>query len=250
MLFRWVQTGLPLTLPDINLELSAFLKECYSLENAQRLVRMSRTGFFRFRSDYGIRTTIGRKVHGAEIVHAFELARGRPGVDPVPPLREYAMKLLRRREVCAHLGFELTSLYQLRIRHPIPLLPGGLFHADDIIAALEAERRGEHRVAGLLPVRIVNTVRGEAINGRPVFRIERLLPANLNQFSNVGRRQVVLGEQTRSGLLNPAGSPMKPLHQCVGAHGTQSVRHYARSHSPILLVGTVKAGRFSARRQA
>ncbi len=143
MLYSRVQTQFPFALPDIDAATSAFIKESYPLGEAQRLVRMSRTGFFRFRGEHGIGVATGRKVNGAEIVCGLERARGLPGKGPFLSLRDYAAKLMTREEVGLHFGFKVTSLYKLRVRHRVLLLPGGIFHCDDIIAALEAERRGE-----------------------------------------------------------------------------------------------------------
>lgn len=159
VLFLLVQTELPFTRPDINPEMMAYIKECYTLDEAQQLVRMSRTGFFRFRGAYGIGVATGRKVHGAEVVRGLERARGLPGKGPFPSLREYALKLLTREEVCRDFGFKLTSLYKLRVRHRVPLLPGGTFHCEDIIAAIEAERHGERRDAGSGPIRVMTRMR-------------------------------------------------------------------------------------------
>jgi hypothetical protein len=153
-----VQTQFPFALPDIDPATSAFIKECYPLDEAQRLVRMSRTGFFRFRGEHGIGKAKG-KVNGAEVVRGLERVRGLTGRGPFPPLREYAAKLMTREEVGLHFGFKVTSLYKLRVRHRVPLLPGGIFHCDDIIAALEAERRGARRPASPGPVRVMTRVR-------------------------------------------------------------------------------------------
>jgi len=153
-----VQTHFDFALPDIDSATSAFIKESYPLDEAQRLVRMSRTGFFRFRGEHGIGKAKG-KVNGAEVVRALERVRGLTGQGPFPPLREYAAKLMTREEVGLHFGFKVTSLYKLRVRHRVPLLPGGIFHCDDIIAALEAERRGERRLASPGPVRVMTRSR-------------------------------------------------------------------------------------------
>jgi len=164
-----VQTELSLALPDINPELSAFLKENYSLEEAQRLTRMSRTGFFRFRGDHGIGKAAG-KVNGAEVVRGLERARGRTGNGPFPSLREYAAKLMTREQVCLQFGFKVTSLYKRRCRHQVPLLPGGILHCDDIIAALEAERRGERRLASRGPIRVMTRTRKLRKAPKPIAR--------------------------------------------------------------------------------
>lgn len=156
-----MQTQHPLASQQQDRPLSAFVKECFPLEEAQELVRMSRTGFFRFRSDYGIRTIFGRRIHGADVVKALELARGRRTTESVSSLREYATKLMRPNEVCAQFGIGLTTLYTLRVRHNVPLLPGGTLHCDDIIASLEAERRGERRLASAGPIRVMTRARGK-----------------------------------------------------------------------------------------
>jgi hypothetical protein len=57
-------------------------------------------------------------------------------VDSPHSLRDYAAKLKSRVEVCLLYEIKLTSLYKLRVRHQVPLLPGGTFHIDDINAAL------------------------------------------------------------------------------------------------------------------
>lgn len=153
-----MQTQFAFALPDIDSATSAFIKECYPLDEAQRLVRMSRVGFFRFRRDYGIGKAMG-KVNGAEVVRGLERARGLTGDVPFPSLRKYATMLITREEVCLHFGFKLTSLFKLRVRHRVPLLPGGTFHCDDIIAALEAARRGERRLERRGPIRVMTRVR-------------------------------------------------------------------------------------------
>lgn len=154
-----MQTQPPIASLEQKLQLGTLVNECFSIDEAQQLVRMSRTGFFRFRGDYGIRTTFGRKIHGADIVRALGLARGQSGMGLLPTLREYAKKLMRPDEVCQQLGLGLTTLYTLRVRHHVPLLPGGTFNCDDIIAAFDAERRGERRPASATQVRVTTRVR-------------------------------------------------------------------------------------------
>lgn len=154
-----MQTELPLDLPNIAPSPVAHLGDWYHLEGAQRLLRMSRTGFYRFRKAHGIGVATGRKVLGSMIVRGLERARGRPDAGPLPPLHEYAKKLKSRVEVCLLFDFAITSLYKLRVRHQVPLLPGGVFHIDDVIVALEAEQRGERRLAGPGPVRVMTRTR-------------------------------------------------------------------------------------------
>lgn len=154
-----MQTQFPFALTDTDPATSAYIEELYSLQDAYHLTRMSRTEFYRLRRDSAIRVVPGQRVHGADIIRVFERFRGLTGNGPYATLREYSAKLLKRWEVCAKFGMKITSLYKLRVRHQVPLLPGGTFHSDDIIAALEAERRGERRAVGIESFRVMTRVR-------------------------------------------------------------------------------------------
>lgn len=154
-----VENNNPPNQPNINAELDAFTGELYQLEDAQRMLLMSRTGFFRFRSVHRIRTIMGRKIHGADVVRALEVCRGRGVEKPLPALRDYSKSLLSRHEVCSRFQLKITSLYKLRVRHKVPMVAGSVFHVDDIIAALDAERRGERRPAGPDPIRVMTRTR-------------------------------------------------------------------------------------------
>ena len=54
---------------------------------------------------------------------------------------EYAAKLLPISKAQALFGFKISTFWRFRQNHRIPILPGKRIHIDDIIAALERERK-------------------------------------------------------------------------------------------------------------
>ena len=156
-----MQTHFPFFRPEADLAPTVYNSDWYSLNEAQRMLKMSRVGFYRFRNTNGIGVATGRKVLGSAIVRALERARGLKETASLPSLRDYGSKLKSRVEVCLLFEIKLTSLYKLRVRHQVPLLPGGNFHIDDINTALEAEQRGERRAAGQNPIRVMTRSRGQ-----------------------------------------------------------------------------------------
>ena len=54
---------------------------------------------------------------------------------------EYAANLLTISKAQAAFGFKYQTFRRFRKYHQIPILPGKRIHIDDIIAALEKERR-------------------------------------------------------------------------------------------------------------
>jgi hypothetical protein len=55
--------------------------------------------------------------------------------------------LLPLKRAQAAFGFTRTSFWRFRIKHRIRLLPGRQINIDDVIAGLQAERRGQRRAA-------------------------------------------------------------------------------------------------------
>ena len=90
------------------------------------------------------------------------------------------MKLKSRVEVCLLFDFAVTSLYKLRVRHQVPLLPGGIFHIDDVVAALEAEQRGERRLAGPGPIRLMTRARKLPKAPKPISASNSLVSNRLS----------------------------------------------------------------------
>jgi hypothetical protein len=58
-----------------------------------------------------------------------------------PRAQEYAVKMLTVSAAVSAFGFSTSTFMRLRRRHKIQILPGRKVHVDDIIAALERERR-------------------------------------------------------------------------------------------------------------
>lgn len=158
LLLVWVNTqlNLPLDIVECVSSVSAYCNELFRVNDAMELLRMSRTDFFRFRKNHLIRTLPGRRLHGADIVRVFERKRGLSAEGPFPPLIEYAKKLLKLDQAGCAFQMSETTLYLLRVRHKVPYLPGGMLHHDDIVAALEADRRAETNDNRASAVRVVS----------------------------------------------------------------------------------------------
>lgn len=123
---------------------AAYVKSQVALDDAQELFGFSRTSFFRFRRRHAIATLPGRKISLADIVAAFESERrrntGYSGV-AVEDSAAYRDKLLTLGRAAEVFGLSTTDFWRLRLRHRISKLSGNQVHVDDVIAALEAERR-------------------------------------------------------------------------------------------------------------
>jgi hypothetical protein len=62
-------------------------------------------------------------------------------------IAELKVRLLNLRSAENAFGFSRTAFWRFRKRHRIRLLPNGRVCIDDVFAGLEAERRGQRRIA-------------------------------------------------------------------------------------------------------
>jgi len=113
-----------------------------SLNAASKLFNTSRTGFFRFRQQHRIRVLSGRRVHGHDIIAAFEQERGK-ACDPLAiniAVEAYAKKLLTIPEAAVRYGWSVNTFWRFRRKHYLPTLSFGRIHEEDISMAIDKER--------------------------------------------------------------------------------------------------------------
>ena len=117
--------------------------DALDISAAQELFRFSKSEFYRFRHHHRIESLPGLRIHLLDIVNAFEMERGiAPHDRTCIDARGYAALLLTRSEVEAKMKVSRRTSCRFRSKHKVPQLSGGFTHAQDIIAALDAERLG------------------------------------------------------------------------------------------------------------
>ena len=137
---------------------AVYLETKIPLLEAQNLFGFKRTTFFRFRVKHGIEVLPVRCVSVIDVVQAFENERKLStslnatkwlGTGMAAVL-EYRSRLLPLRHASAAFKIPGTSFWRFRLRHGIQTLSGGFVHADDLVASLDAQRRGVRRQSNVL----------------------------------------------------------------------------------------------------
>lgn len=148
-----VPNNLPGRIPE---SVTIYLETIVRLVDAQSMFGFSRTSFFRFRRAHHIASLPGGRVSLIDIVRGFEEERKIPVIPGSAPQKwtgtnlaavfEYRSKLLALCRASEIFELPSTTFWRFRLKHSVGKLSGAHVHADDIIAGLDAERRGSRSV--------------------------------------------------------------------------------------------------------